>query len=379
MQLFGNIGLVQGNANAMLCLDSDRPHEAIISWFGEGVPPGAMLVDASRDEATWQLVPKRLYRVNDGGGLIEDPLLRPEEREALAGLNAFGTYDETHIKGEWRDSQGGGGTMLFHGPSIAPLKRNEITVDSWEAFKGWASRARRDGFSWFRGHGDCRFSLSTTLHRAGRYRLERYCNEHLVQFVSHAETVLKTRFSLSDLDDYSTILGLAQHHGLPTPMLDWTESPYVAAFFAFTDALENAANREASTHVRIYGLSQGFVERTSPNVIVLPRPDPYVASLSITARHNPRLYAQQGRFLVTNVGDLERYIYLIEELEAATFLTSVRVPVAYAVEAIDDLRFMGLTAANLFPGLDGVCRMLKHSMRAHLSPLGPHVSCLFKE
>lgn len=379
MQLFGEIEVAKGIANAMLCLDSDRPHEAMISWFGDGISPGAMLVAATRDETTWRLMPKRLYRVNDGGGLVASLAPSPEEVEALASLYASGTYDETRIAGEWRDSEGGSGKMLFHGPSIAPLERNEITVDSWEEFKVWASRVRREGFSWFRGHGDCRFSLSTTLHRAGRYRLERYCNEHLVQFVSHAETVLKTRFSLSDGDDYSTILGLAQHHGLPTPMLDWTDSPYVAAFFAFSDALENSANREKATHVRIYGLSQSFVDQTSPNVVVLPRPGPYVASLSIAARHNPRLYAQQGRFLVTNVGDLERYIHSIEMAATMKFLTSIRVPIAYAVEAIDDLRYMGLTAANLFPGLDGVCRMLKHSMRAHLSPLGPHVSCLFKE
>jgi hypothetical protein len=43
-------------------------------------------------------------------------------------------------------------------------------------------------------------------------------------------------------------------------------------------------------------------------------------------------------------------------------LVAADVPVECASEALEDLAFMGLTAASLYPGLDGVCRMMRHAM-----------------
>ena len=43
-------------------------------------------------------------------------------------------------------------------------------------------------------------------------------------------------------------------------------------------------------------------------------------------------------------------------------IVAADLPVQLASQALEDLAYMGLTAATLFPGLDGVCRMMRHKM-----------------
>lgn len=289
----------------------------------------------------------------------------------MKGFRAVLRRQGEGLAGEWRHVSGKRGRIVF-GAAAMPGEVASEQCAGWDEFKAWATRSREeDDAVAYRGHGSSRFRLQTSLHRAGRHRLERYCQETLPQFRDHAEAVLGLRFDLDNGDDYSTLLGLAQHHGLPTPLLDWSNSPYIAAFFAFADAIEFAGTRPEASHIRVYGLTREFVSETSPAVVELPRVQSYVASLCISPRHNPRLYVQQGLFLVTNVADVEGFVRQLEAMTGRRALIAADVPIACASEALEDLAFMGLSAATLYPGLDGVCRMMRHAMLFKRRPVLP--------
>jgi hypothetical protein len=368
-QYSGKIDTLMGWCQAYLFRDDDDPNEVTIHvWDGKDKPfaiEAQVLYETSaRDHIN--LLPRVLYHSDNNEKLIP---ASKAEIEAF-DLNAYSIKLELIgdiWRGRWYRTDGSSGDVEF-----VPVRDTAELVthqcDSWSDFKEWTDTIRRQGLiTAFRGHGSKKFRLRTSLQRAGRHRLERYCAETLPEFQAHVEAVEGTRFNLSQAEDYLTLLGLAQHHGLPTPLLDWTRSPYVAAFFAFVDAVEWRDSRK-DTHVRIYGLSEDLIKRSTRSTLTLPSIRPYAATLRIGPLRNPRLYAQQGLFMVTNAKNVEHV--LIEEgaAQGLEYLVAVDVPISAAIEALQDLSYMGLTAATMFPGLDGVCRMMKHSMYSRSRP-----------
>ena len=84
----------------------------------------------------------------------------------------------------------------------------------------------------YRGLSDCDYPLKTSLVRLGGPFEE--LEAHLLRnFKKYA-----ARGSVRE-DNIWNWLALAQHHGLPTRLMDWTYSPYVALHFA-TERLEDA-------------------------------------------------------------------------------------------------------------------------------------------
>jgi hypothetical protein len=370
LQLIGTVETRLGRANAILCADDDRPEQIFLHLWGiQDQPPTAVLAHKFEDdETTAGFQPVLLWAADSMGKAVLQTLVGPE-LERFQSIRAVLTRKGSELHGSWSDATGPGGKIM-----LKPLEQgdgitNIESCESWEQFKRWTAQARSNGAVAFRGHGSSEFRLVASLFRTGRRSLMRYCSETLRDFHSHVEAVTGRRFNLSDPIDFSTLLALAQHHGLPTPLLDWTESPYIAAFFAFADALESASARPDATHVRIFGLTRTFTESYSPSIVQVDSVRPYVNFLQVGPRDNPRLYAQQGRFTVSNIANWGGYVNELAAARKATYLMAADIPIRFATEALEDLKYMGLTAATLFPGLDGVCRMMKHEMSFKRLPL----------
>lgn len=365
-QFFGTIETPQGECGAMLCADEDSPRDMVLYWTPQGSPARGISTRANAEPDGIELVPLWPYRALSNGAVVPAVgSLTDEEAAWIAGVRARLRRTERGYEGEWTGpDQARGGITLLIPPEPRRRVQQPERCQTWGAFKEWANRqSTSNNALWFRGHGSNTYSLRTRLHREGRSRLERYFANELLQFRQHAEAVFNRRFDFNDGDDYATLIALAQHHGLPTPMLDWTDSPYIAAFFAFSEALDSSGARtEPDRHVRVYTISRQFIQATTPPQVVLAWPTPFVAPLSVSPLHNPRLQAQQGRFVVTNVADVEGFICDAEERIHQRVLFAADMPMSCAPEALRDLAFMGLTAATMFPGLDGVGRMIRHEM-----------------
>jgi hypothetical protein len=168
------------------------------------------------------------------------------------------------------------------------------------------------------------------------------------------EAELDATFDLANPADFGRLVGLAQHHGYPTPLSDWTESPFVAAFFAFSRLSKLSVDPER--RVRVFA----FDTKNWPHGKVQSIGDigPRFAPLALRLAHNRRAIPQQSIHMFSNVVDIERFIGHIEREKRAKFLQRVDISVTERPSAMADLYAMGVTAAALFPGLDGLCRTL---------------------
>lgn len=98
----------------------------------------------------------------------------------------------------------------------------------------------------FRGHAEKDWGLVTTLERTvdSAYTLEKYLKQtircsHEIESLTgrkwefpESAITKKQEFFRLNIPYYGYLVYL-RHHGFPSPLLDWTTSPYIAAYFAF--------------------------------------------------------------------------------------------------------------------------------------------------
>jgi hypothetical protein len=247
----------------------------------------------------------------------------------------------------------------------------ELRVRSWDAFNAW--NAARDGWA-FRGQVDASWALLGSLPRrllqAGvpRHLWQEREQRALRVFRRKAHVYLPDR---TVLHDELRCLAMMQHHGGPTRLLDFTKSPYVAAFFA----LERAAGDAA-----VYALNTPMLLELAPRFdksLTQAEVDPRVAGnferYFAPNRHplvwfgepsemDRRLVAQSGLLVMPGLLEMPLDALLEGYDSDEPLIEKVVLGRELRLDAMHALYRMNITQATLFPDLEGLARSIAYEL-----------------
>jgi hypothetical protein len=232
------------------------------------------------------------------------------------------------------------------------------TFATWDEFKNGIRGALPGSHDYdiykrfiFRGQGSSDWPLRSTFDRiyfdklaASRDALSR---DLIREFYEECERFSPWRYEMDD----PRALAMAQHHGLPTRLLDWSFSPYVAAYFAFSWFMFERSTIH-SGNVAVWALNRNEVQSKAPAG--------QLEIISVQDYENTRLGNQFGvfTFLKTNESDLEDYL-TNPAVGLTHALVKLEVPRTEAKHALQDLIMMGIHHGTIFPGREGIAQTIK--------------------
>lgn len=246
----------------------------------------------------------------------------------------------------------------FNANLTRPATNSKTKIDgeemSWSQFREYVSSISKSGYL-FRGQQQP-WPLCTIFHRRGRYRISEFTSKDVRQLHQRLSAITNHFFDLNVPEQNGAFFNLLQHHGYPTPLLDWSHSPFVAAFFAFRD---RPIGTKGKGTIRIYLFNNREWQKKYRQIQNLDPCFPHLSVMEFISIDNPRMVPQQAVTTVTNIHDIEEYLIEKEKESGINFLKAIDIPANEREIAMADLQFMGITAGSMFPSIDGVCEELR--------------------
>lgn len=258
---------------------------------------------------------------------------------------------------------------------------NEITVSSWNELQtelftdSWNEKLGRFRSRYaFRGLSDSNYKLESRLARHGGdfRKLEKHLLRNFKKY-AHRSVVEK--------DSIWNWLSVAQHYGLPTRLLDWTYSPFVAMHFATADIdafnvdgviwavnyvkTHNILPEKLSRKLEEEGANVFTVEMLFESIKSLTELEDLSSHPFILFFEPPsiddRIVNQFAFFSMSSDSRVVLNSWLEDKMD---FWRKIVIPAELKWEIRDKLDQANITERVLFPGLDGLTKWLTR----HYSP-----------
>jgi len=260
----------------------------------------------------------------------------------------------------------------------------QVKLSSWKYFSDFVYQEMLDYETYiWRGQRCDNWGLESTLDRLirkakiAKTKRRDFRRSHLEQF----KYAVRGRRGANppDITNENEWWALGQHHGLATPLLDWTSSPFVAAYFAYINignsqtrhrvvyaihrptiegkAQEIVRAKEAENRARLAEIESGkqiggLLSRVGLGIPVRPEVE-FIRPLS---DENQRLVNQGGLFTrAPDETSLDDWVIENDASEGATLL-KILLPNKERTECLRTLNRMNLNHLTLFPDLYGASK-----------------------
>ncbi len=215
--------------------------------------------------------------------------------------------------------------------------------NSWNDFNNFFcdNLLNQDQYIW-RGHASEKWNLVSTLDRLIDEKDIDICRGMIIhkQLENFKKAVLGRRGTNPRDLSFFEWFALGQHYGLATPLLDWTSSPYVAAFFAF----QELTGKEGDQKKVIWGLNQNRIKEKKGLNVIEPMLD-----------ENIRLINQKGVFTYTddNIINIEKWVINNFENVNNVVLIKFIFELDRHKTVLSALNRMNINHLTLFPDISG--------------------------
>lgn len=219
---------------------------------------------------------------------------------------------------------------------------------------------------WFRGQSDYSWGLVPSVQRKDGM------GKNYEQYISTNFMIHTMRLNPNAPQQYdrASWLTLMQHYGLPTRLLDWSESPLVALYFALSgdeDAKTDAAvwvlnpmklNKKVGYGEYVPPISYDSLRGDLEGAFSDHDKDDYELQNRIIACHGVgcdlRMYVQQSDFTIHST--TERLDQILKLDESCDYFYKICIPQKIRKKLLVQLDAMGFHESSIYPDMEHIAK-----------------------